>query len=109
MRKTIAVKCRISRGGFSGERVVKVTASDGKDRIVLAPTHYCWNENREPLESDEPAAGEITGFVAAQEVSRAAGKVTVTTPDGEVFSVRPDDITDRPPNPEPEPHVPIGS
>src|SRR5262249_24151202 len=105
--KMIAVKCRISRGGFSGERVVKVTSSEGKDRVALAPTHYCWNEHREALKPDEPPAGkEIPGFVAAHEVYRFSGGLDISTPDGEVFRVRPDDIIDRPPSPEPEPNVP---
>jgi hypothetical protein len=109
-RKMIAVKCRINRGGFSGERVVKVTSADGTERTVLAPTHYCWNERGQPLQPDEPLAGEIAGLVAAQELARTStGTVLITTPDGEAFEVRPSDIADRPPSPEPEPHVPVGS
>src|SRR5688572_14697310 len=80
-RKSIAIKCRIGRGGFSGERVVRVTSADGNERVVLAPTHYCWNERREPLQADEPPAGEINGLVAAQEFARTPdGLVLVTTP-----------------------------
>jgi hypothetical protein len=109
-RKMIAVKCRISRGGFSGERVVKLTSADGQERIALSPTHYCWNDRREQLQPGEPQTGEIEGWVAAQEVRREpAGVVLITTPDGEAFEVKSGDIGERPPSSEPEHHVPVGS
>jgi hypothetical protein len=108
-RKPIAVKCRISRGGFSGERIIKVDLIDGSEHVGLAPTHYCWGAEGKPLGQDDPPIGDSTdGIVAAQELGRSAGGVRVTTPDGEVFAVPLGSVVARP-RPETETHVSVGS
>jgi hypothetical protein len=106
--KPIALRCKISRGGFSGERVVHVVGPDGKEYKGLAPTHYCWTEDGQRLGLEEPAAGNsIDGLVAAQRLVDLPGnQVVVTTPDGEVFVVSSDIMVPRP-EPEPAANVPV--
>jgi len=84
------IACRISRGGFSGERIIEVSAANYKG---LAPTQLCWNVNREPLSPDEPDENEaIEGFVAAHLMNREGNRVLISVPDGSIFVV-PEDMT----------------
>ena len=96
--KEIALSCTIRAGGFSGERIVQVRLADGTEYQGLAPEHYCWDKDRHALALDQPAPGEsMPGFVAARRLKNwPSGKTVVTTPDGEVFAVANDIISDRP-------------
>jgi len=99
--KRISLSCKISRGGFSGERVILVSLVDGTYRGI-APTHLCWNENQQPLEPNEPAEDEtIDGFVAAYLVKRneEEKQAIVSVPDGSVFVVPLHMTSDRPKTP----------
>src|SRR5438045_1522206 len=94
----VALKCSIARGAFSDERVFTVALPQG-EYTGIASRRYCWNERDEPLNQDEPAAGRsIGGKVAARvvEVENGTGNALVSVPDGEVITVRADQIVQRP-------------
>jgi hypothetical protein len=103
----IALTCRISPAGFSGERIVEVVQANNEILRGLAPRDYCWNANRKPLAVDEPHNEEIPGYVAARLLERLQpDKAVVTVPDGAVFVVATSIISERPPV-EIAPHVPV--
>src|SRR5205807_10636593 len=56
---SVSLLCRIRPGGFSGERIVGITCSDGSEHISMAPRHYCWTREQKPLGPHEPAPGKI--------------------------------------------------
>ena len=95
--RPIALLCSISRGGFSGERIVTISTDSG-DYRGIAPTEYCWKADCRGLESDEPAQGEIiSGLVAALLFPKSTeNKAMVSVPDGSVFLVSRDIIKNRP-------------
>jgi hypothetical protein len=82
----IAVRCRISRGGFSSEFVFHVTMASGVDYVGAAPVEYFFDEQQSPLPPDQPPKGMILlGFVAARVVEQTNGTVLVSVPSGEVL------------------------
>jgi hypothetical protein len=95
--RPIALLCSISRGGFSGERIVTISTDSGEYRGI-APTEYCWKAEGRGLESDEPAQGQaISGLVAALFFHKSNdNKAMVSVPDGSVFLVSRDIISNRP-------------
>lgn len=94
----IAVLCRISAGGFSGERIAEITKADGTKQKVSALRHYCWKADRSLLAPDEPRSGQtVEGLVAARRLKDLPnGQVVVNTPDGEIFAVPSTTVTNRP-------------
>ncbi len=106
--KEIALRCRISPGGFSGERIADVPLGEGGNRRVLAPRQYCWAPDGRPLRPEEPAPHTaMDGLIAARLLETIQGeRAIVTTPDGEVFVVSKSIISPRP-DPEPVSHVPV--
>src|SRR5438105_1763990 len=96
---SVAIRCQISRGGFSGERIVTTTCSDRTERKGLAPTGYCWDSEQRPLGPDDPSNGEsIEGLVAARICGPTGpeGHVNIKIPDGEVMTVPRDSVVKRP-------------
>jgi len=58
------VRCRIERGGFSGERTFEVTLPDGKRLVGAADIQYLCDAGGNPLPDDQPPAGTVLeGFV----------------------------------------------
>jgi hypothetical protein len=107
-KREIALICQINAGGFSGERVAEVTLVNGSTQKVLAPRHYCWTKDNNPLTPTQPELGtSIEGLVAARIIKENGGKLVVTTPDGEVFEVSSDTVQSRPTTSEITPHVPV--
>jgi hypothetical protein len=107
MPRPISLLCRIFPGGFSGERVVRVTRKDGSEHVSMAPRHYCWKLDKQPLGPDEPAPGEsIEGLVAARLMVVQGGAATVSLPDGALIVVNADLVKPRP-SEEIEPHVSV--
>ena len=96
--ETFALRCQLSRGGFSSERVFRVRAVNGAQFIGVAPPEYCFTEQGKPIGPDEPAPGtSMPGLVTARKVRTAAdGTLLVSVPDGSVVSVRPELLIRRP-------------
>lgn len=92
-----AIRCTISRGGFSDERVFDLSPS-GLQYSGVASRRYMWHENGEVIGEGEPPADQaIEGLVAARVVKvEDDGSVYVSVPDGEVVKLRADQLQDRP-------------
>ncbi len=83
----VALPCKLSPGGFSGERIFEVILADGKSYKSIAPRQFCWNSEGLLVAKDEPTS-EIEGMVAARVVeSIEDGQIIVEVPDGEVIAV----------------------
>src|SRR5581483_7662875 len=86
-RKFIALPCKLTRGGFSGERVFEVLLADGTSYLGVAPRQFCWNDRGQLVAENEPTAG-ASGMVAARVVDQTDdGQVFVEVPDGVVVVV----------------------
>jgi hypothetical protein len=80
--------CRISQGGFSGERIVHVTQVDGTSFKTVVPTLYCRNEDGEELQDDDPPKGQqLSGRVQARLIANGGETATVEIPDGSIIKV----------------------
>lgn len=103
-----AINCRISRGGFSDERVFLLSLPEGEYSGV-ASHRYLWNSDGSPLKEGEPPHGEvIEGSIAVRVVEVFdSGGVLVSLPDGEVIQMPVTALIDRPTAV--GQHVPIGS
>jgi len=103
-----ALKCMISRGGFSDERVFTLRLGIGECDGV-ASRQYLWDENWSPLEEGEPPLGkQIEGWVAARVVEvRSDGMVVALLPDGQTVEVPIAALVTRPSGV--GTHVPLGS
>ena len=100
-----AIRCTISRGGFSGERVFTITVG-GVNHSGVGSRFHMWKLDRTPIDEGEPPLGEeISGLVAARILSIAGATATVSIPDGEVIDISVDELLDRPVM---DQHVPIG-
>ena len=84
--QTVYLTCTLSKSAFSGERVFRVSLTDGTDHIGVAPVGYCLHHDRSPLKGQEPAS-PIKGLVEGRVISNGGRIVTVAVPDGEVISV----------------------
>jgi hypothetical protein len=109
-RRLVALKCKVSPGGFSGERIFEVTLADGKPYRSLAPRQFCWNTDRQIVAEDEPSS-EIEGMIAARVVDFIdEDQVLVEVPDSEIIAVDTNNVQERPSNiepPESKLHVPV--
>jgi len=100
-RRLVALKCKVSPGGFSGERIFEVTLADGKPYRSLAPRQFCWNTNRQIVAENEPSS-EIEGMIAARVVDFIdEDQVLVEVPDSEIIAVDTDKVEERPSHIEP--------
>jgi hypothetical protein len=116
MSPLVAIPCKLYQGMFSSERVFVVPLADGKTYDGVAPRHFCWNSDGEPVGEGERTDG-APGFVAAKVVEELDGnQLAVEVPDGEVVAVdkgvvRQRPTTIHPPTPpaarECEPNVPV--
>jgi hypothetical protein len=90
----VFIRCQLSRGGFSSERVFRLDLGkddQGKGKVFLgsAPVQYCQTEAGKPLKPDEPPPGKrIPGQVAARIVRENQDQtVWLSFPDGSVTQV----------------------
>jgi hypothetical protein len=86
----VRVRCRISRSGFSSERVFRLELANGTIHTGAAPLDYCFNQNHEPLGADQPPVGKlIQGFLSARVVRKEPdGTSWVHLPSGDVVQVK---------------------
>jgi hypothetical protein len=105
---SVLVACRLSRSGFSGERVYRVTLADGKtEHVGVAPVHYCRTAKREPIGRDQPSSGnQIDGLIEGLLVENGGDEADVAMPDGETIRVNVDQIRFRMGDPQ---YVPMQS
>jgi hypothetical protein len=85
-----AVRCTISRSGFSRERIFRVASVDGRTYAGAAFWKYCYTVEGQGLSADEPTAGKSEpGFVAAQliGVDQDDRSATMYFPDGAIVAV----------------------
>jgi hypothetical protein len=104
-----ALKCDISRGGFSDERVFRISIGD-HEYTGVASRQYFWTEAGEDLQEGEPPAGQvIAGLIATKIIEvQDDNRVLVSVPDGEVITVPVDALRDRPSS-KVGANVPVGS
>ena len=104
--RKVYVACRLSRSAFSGERVFRVTCSDGSEHVGVAPVHYCRTSDGNPIGPNAPAKGErIAGFVQGLSVENGGDEMAVALPDGNTVKVTLDQLRSA----EDVHHVPVGS
>jgi hypothetical protein len=86
---SISLLCKISRGGFTDERVFRVSLTDGDTYVGACPRQYCFTRKGAPLKRDEPERGkQVDGLVLARHVREDDEKsALVSVPDGEVLLV----------------------
>jgi hypothetical protein len=95
-RQLVALKCRVSPGGFSGERIFEVTLANGQPYRSLAPRQFCWNSQNHLVAEDEPQT-EVDGMVAARIIDSIDGdQMIVEVPDGETIAVDKANVGPRP-------------
>lgn len=94
-RQLVALTCKVSPGGFSGERIFEITLANGESYRSLAPRHFCWNSENHLVAESEPQA-EITGMIAARVIDVVDGQTIVEVPDGEIIAVDQDRVKPRP-------------
>jgi hypothetical protein len=104
--RSVNLSCRISRSGFSGERVFRVTCSDGSEHVGVAPTHYCRTCDGSHLGPDMPPKGQrIEGLIEGMLIENGGEGVAVALPDGATIRVHLDQIR----SPEGFAYVSVGS
>jgi hypothetical protein len=93
----VAVRCRISRGGFSSERVFRVDIAGGVEHVAAGPVEYFFDENQQHLQGDQPPRGVTrAGYVTARVVEQKNDTVLVSVPSGEVLWVGINEIVEHP-------------
>lgn len=93
-----ALKCKISRGGFSNERVFAFEVGSRTYEGVASRRHM-WHSDGTGIEEGEPPLDEvIDGLVAAKilEVDGANKMATISIPDGNVIKVPLSQLVERP-------------
>ncbi len=92
--RSVGVECRISRSGFSGERVFRVLRPDGTDYVGAAPVHYFRTLDDEPIGADMPAArgDQMDGWITALLIEKGDDEASVVFPGGEMTRVKLDQI-----------------
>jgi len=103
----ILLRCRITRGGFSGERVFRVAQADSAEEYIgAAPVDYCFHPDQTPIGPDEPERGHpILGLVAGRVIENGGDLVRVAVPDGETITTGVEQVASR----RTPDHVPVGS
>ncbi len=105
---TVYLACRLTRSGFSSERVFRVPQADGEECVGAAPVHYCWNEAGRRLGDDEPRRGDsMAGIVAGHVLANGGETAKVELPDGQWVEVQPGQLLSL--TVERYPHVPVRS
>jgi hypothetical protein len=82
----VFLKCDISLGPFSGERVFELSTTGGQVYSGIAPVGYCFNGEGEPYRPNEPALPEI-GRLQARLIRNGGSSSLVSVPDGESLRV----------------------
>jgi len=106
--ESLALPCKITRSGFSNERVFRIEVADGSIYVGACPRQYCFTGTGQPLKENQPAEkGKIIeGLVLASRVREEGdGIILVSVPDGAVLPVKTAQIQKAPR--EVAPNVPV--
>jgi hypothetical protein len=96
-QKKIALSCKISRGGFTDERVFRVGMADGETYIGACSRRYCYTKDKHIIKDEQPKRGEtIDGLVLARHIRDEEGNLLVSVPDGAVLLVSESRVTEAP-------------
>jgi hypothetical protein len=103
------LSCKIFPGGFSGEVSFKINQDYGSEHVGLAARQYFWDTRGQPI--TQPPAQGIDGFVVVRVLDEEPNKesILVSVPDGDVIKTKKSHIFISRPQPETQPHVPVGS
>jgi hypothetical protein len=104
-----ALRCKISRGAFSSQRVFKLQLANGDEYVGIGPSHYFYNDKLQRLPKNEPAEEvSIDGFVAARILSEDdQPKVLINIPSGDFITILQSELENLPA--EQFSHVPVES
>lgn len=109
-RQLVAIMCKVSPGGFSGERIFEVILANGEPYRSLAPRQFCWNSQNNLVTENEPNT-EINGLIAARIIDDIDNdQMIVEVPDGEIIAVDKGIVKQRPTSIKPSEsrlHVPV--
>jgi hypothetical protein len=85
------VPCSISRGAFSGERIVEITRKGFAYRGAV-PVLYCFNQKQQPLDELTPPKNDsLKGLVRLFVVRGSQGAdVALAMPDGTILTTTPE-------------------
>lgn len=97
---TLALRCTLRAGVFSGEKVYRLTLADGTVWESLAPRPHCWHPDWRPIADHEPTE-EIDALVECRcwNMDPVSGGIYVDVPDHMETArvcVKPDAIVQRP-------------
>lgn len=91
-----SLRCKISRGGFSDERVFKIEWL-GSSYSGVASRRHMWDERGAVIKDGEPPLDQsIEGLVAARIIEVDGDTVSVSVPDGEVIRLPASQLLARP-------------
>ena len=86
------IPCRISRSGFSNERVFEIVGESSSIRGVSS-RNYCLDANGEEIGHDVPPLGEfLDGYIVARIIEEDGIEVTVSLPSGDVVAFSADNV-----------------
>jgi len=94
----ILVRCLISRGGFSSEKVFRVKLADGTEHIGAAPARYYFTVAGQPMAPDQPPQrlDQVEGFLTGRIIAEEGDDILVSVPLGEVLRVKKTQATEFP-------------
>lgn len=79
------LRCTIEEGVFSGERIITLDTVEQNKFRAVAPVHYCYTNDGEPLNETSPKHA-ISGFVEVS-VTVDGDKGLIWLPDGQKHMV----------------------
>lgn len=97
MSEKKALKGKIWRGGFPGERTFRIRLADGTVYQGIAPVLFCWDARGRPLnEKTRGTLKESSGLIACRVLDKREDAFIVSIPDDEVVAVSRRSIVERP-------------
>lgn len=87
--RVVFVRCKLSRGNTSADRIFRIDAPGGGDLYGSAPLHYCYTPARTRLKPTEATTNnETEGMVVGVQIREVPGGLTrVHMPNGDIYEV----------------------
>src|SRR5262245_20362806 len=84
----VALRCWISRCGFSDRRVCRFASPGGVEHVVVVPSPSCRTIEDRSLATDEPPRGQaVQGLVTARLIMGETEHALLALPDGRAIPV----------------------